>query len=168
MPSTKTWTDDDRDRALQWIERKAARALFRDQSGDIDSHLERIRQAAGDLPDVLRAALTPEAWKALLNALRQRKHVAKRTTTATQSLPAGDESQGDVEELIAMLQSADDPEARAAALWLLADLDETPGTMLALGAQIMRHSLVAEAFMRGVLEDAGWTLTPPTTSGGSL
>ena len=81
MPKTKTWTPEDRDRALDWLNRKAKTGtLLRDQSSDIQSWLDDVKriQDPERLASYLAQCLTPDAWKRLLNALRVRKHNAEK------------------------------------------------------------------------------------------
>jgi hypothetical protein len=76
MPKSKTWTETDLTAARAWVERKATTPIFRDTN---TVSLEQVRTASdADLPGVLREVLTAEGWKALLNALHQRAHQARR------------------------------------------------------------------------------------------
>ncbi|MCC7277090.1 MAG: hypothetical protein IT487_02085 [Chromatiaceae bacterium] len=82
MARVKQWTEEDMGRALQWVSNKAKTgAIFRGQSQTAEELVPRlagITDPAG-LAEALAAELTPEAWKRLLNALRQRKHTAGET-----------------------------------------------------------------------------------------
>lgn len=81
MPKTKTWTTDDRERAIDWLDRKAKTGtLLRDQSSDIRAWLDDVNriQDPNRLASYLAQCLTPDAWKRLLNALRVRKHNAEK------------------------------------------------------------------------------------------
>lgn len=76
MPRVKVWTSEDRARALEWIERKAKTGtVFRQQSGSVASELEALACIAdpNELAEHLQETLTTEAWRRLLDALRQRK-----------------------------------------------------------------------------------------------
>ena len=87
MPKTKTWTPDDRERALDWLNRKAKTGtLLKDQSGDIRAWLDDVNciQDPERLANYLAQCLTPDAWKRLLNALRVRKHNAEKEDQPTE------------------------------------------------------------------------------------
>ena len=79
MPRAKQWTTEDTERALQWVSNKAKTgAIFRGQSQTAEELVPRLAGISdpAELAAALAAELTPEAWKRLLNALRQRKHAA--------------------------------------------------------------------------------------------
>lgn len=79
MSRQKQWTTEDKERALQWVANKAkAGAIFRGQSQTAEELVPRLAGISdpAELAAALAAELTPEAWKRLLNALRQRKHAA--------------------------------------------------------------------------------------------
>lgn len=79
MARSKEWTDEDREAALSWIERKAKTgAVFRNQDDAADDMLPALADITDleDFSEAVQAALTTSAWKRLLGALRQRKHQA--------------------------------------------------------------------------------------------
>lgn len=79
MPRAKQWTTEDTERALQWVSNKAKTgAIFRGQSQTAEELVPRLAGISDPaaLAAALQAELTPEAWRRLLNALRQRKHAA--------------------------------------------------------------------------------------------
>lgn len=79
MSRQKQWTTEDMERALQWVANKAKTgAIFRGQSQTAEELVPRLAGISDPaaLAAELAAELTPEAWKRLLNALRQRKHAA--------------------------------------------------------------------------------------------
>lgn len=81
MRQTKIWTPEDRDRALDWLNRQVKTAvLFRDQSSDVQSQIDDVNkiQDPDRLASYLAQCLTRPAWKRLLNALRVRKHSEKK------------------------------------------------------------------------------------------
>lgn len=85
MPRAKQWTAEDMERALQWVSNKAKTgAIFRGQSQTAEELVPRLAGITdqAELAVALAAELTPEAWKRLLNALRQRKHAAGGETEA--------------------------------------------------------------------------------------
>ena len=72
MAKSKIWTEENRGRALDWVEGKVAQpGLFRGQAAVAKAPLQRIRAAGLDLPEVLREEMTDAAWVAMLTALRQ-------------------------------------------------------------------------------------------------
>lgn len=80
MPKIKQWSSEDRERALHWVERKAKTGtVFRGHSGSVEGEIAALASitAPQALADHLRDALTADAWKRLMNALRQRKHASK-------------------------------------------------------------------------------------------
>lgn len=85
MPRAKQWTSEDTERALQWVSNKAKTgAIFRGQSQTAEELVPRLAGISdpAELAAALQAELTPEAWRRLLNALRQRKHAAGGETEA--------------------------------------------------------------------------------------
>jgi len=79
MARQKQWTDEDREAALGWIERKAKTGVvFRGQDESGEAMLARLTAITdlADFAEAAQAALTQAAWKRLLGALRQRKHSA--------------------------------------------------------------------------------------------
>jgi hypothetical protein len=82
MARSKDWTDEDRTRALAWVENKAKTgAVFRGQDETAETMLPHL-ESITDLDDFaveLQEALTAPAWKRLLAALRQRKHQADQS-----------------------------------------------------------------------------------------
>jgi len=91
MPRVKQWVGEDRERALQWVERKAKTGtVFRGQSGSVESEMAALVAIVEPeaVAERLRESLTDEAWKRLLSALRQRKHASKADTEAGTSEPA--------------------------------------------------------------------------------
>lgn len=98
MPKIKQWSDEERERALQWVERKAKTGtVFRGQSGTVDSEIAALASLADPqaVADRLRDSLTAEAWKRLLSALRQRKHAEKHAEKESAPTPAPREKKAD-------------------------------------------------------------------------
>lgn len=89
MPKPKQWTDEDRARALEWIEHKAkTAAIFKGQDVAADDLLQNLRDTDLDaFTDAVRDSLTADAWRRLLNALRQRKHKAQEAAPESKSEP---------------------------------------------------------------------------------
>jgi len=155
MARTKTWTAGDLTAARTWVERKAATPIFRD--ADTVS-LEQVRAASDtDLPAVLQEVLTAEGWSALLNALRQRAHQARRQDESSMT-----------EELPQAVQMAlsDNARYRSAGLAMLAlggDPDSPefedeipehdPEVIAQLAGHLLKNSVVAQTIA------AQWALT---------
>lgn len=90
MGRHKDWTEDDMIRALQWVENKAKTgSVFRGQSETAEELLPCLAAIADPegLAVALRDALTEDAWRRLLSALRQRKHQAERAGDAAAETP---------------------------------------------------------------------------------
>lgn len=87
----KNWTIEDSERAYVWVANKAkTSAIFREQNEavDLDHQLETVlalREKPAEMAEALSDMLTPEAWKRLLNALRQRKNKAKARASDSDS-----------------------------------------------------------------------------------
>lgn len=117
MPKTKTWTTDDRERAIDWLNRKAKTGtLLRDQSSDIQSWLDDVSriQDPERLAQYLAQCLTPDAWKRLLNALRVRKHNAEKEdkTDECPNCPVLQNRIAELESVIAKLKAKPKPKAK--------------------------------------------------------
>ena len=161
MPKTKTWTAADTAAARAWVERKAASPIFRD--ADTVS-LEQVRGATDvELPAVLQEMLTEEGWTALLNALRQRSHKARKREEAA----PGDYEPYEVAEWLHELRcdAAVDDERAQRALRLIAEElipmgkgREALVEMIAAGADFLtaedREEMLANA-RRIIAEHAG-------------
>ena len=81
MPRVKQWSTEDRERALQWMER---RARINGRSGPDLVELSTIVEPEA-VAERLRGLLPEAEWKRLLSALRQRKHASNSSSKASAS-----------------------------------------------------------------------------------
>ena len=81
MPRMKHWTEQDAERALDWIKNKQAGTAVWIDNGGADQRLRRLeRLIDDDLAEFvaeLQSMLKPSAWKRMLGTLRQHAHKAR-------------------------------------------------------------------------------------------
>jgi hypothetical protein len=91
MAKAKTWTAEDREFALDWIERKGRTgSILREQESSIDELLTTLNAIndAQAFADHLCNEVKDDAWRRLLSAIRQRKCSVNRKESSGQ--PAHD------------------------------------------------------------------------------
>lgn len=177
MAKQKTWTSEDRDRALQWLGNKGV-GMFRQTVEAAGSTLERL----GSIEDLsefgreLEAVLIPEAWRKLLATLRSRKCQADRADRDQGDTEAdqGDKQQGackrcsELEAVLAdmMKQRDEDSETiirfsamlkneREMVAWRDAELAKLQAALADQAATVDHHQVEAET--------ASLTEKPPAT-----
>ena len=98
MAKAKIWTADDREFALDWIERKGRTgSILREQESSIDELLATLNAIddAQAFADHLCNEVKDDAWKRLLSAIRQRKcSVNRKESTEQPKKPAHDDNDG--------------------------------------------------------------------------
>ena len=151
MARAKEWHEEDRQRAMQWVENKAKTgAVFRGQAVSVEDELETL-QAISDpetLAEHLHESLTAEAWKRLLTALRQRKH-ADKATDQTEDEAAAD-TPGDCQSCAAL---------RTENRTLKEMLSEVQASYQLSCTQMIRVSGVVEGLRRELKEEKDYAET---------